>query len=205
MPDPNLLVAFALATTLLMLIPGPNVALIVANSLAHGVRYGLLTVAGTTCGVIPQLALVVLGLAGVLDLVGHWFEWLRWAGVVYLVVLGIRHWRAPEPDLTIVTSQPRSARVIFIRAVLIALTNPKTLLFLGAFLPQFVTPKATPGPQVAVLSVIYVAIAVAVDGAWALLAVRVRGWLRTRGRWRARLTGGLLISAGAGLALARRR
>ena len=203
MPGPNLLFAFALATALLMLVPGPNVALIIANSLAHGVRYGLLTVAGTSCGVIPQLLLVCLGLSGVLEFVGHWFEWLRWAGVAYLLVLGVQHWRAQEPDLTKIAPQPRSGRAIFVRAVLIALTNPKTLLFLGAFLPQFVTPQAAAGPQVVVLAVIYFAIAAVLDSLWAVLAGRLGGVLRTRGRLRARLTGGLLIGAGAGLALAR--
>lgn len=204
MPDLNILAAFALATTFLMLIPGPNVALIVANSLAHGPRYGLLTVAGTACGVVPQLLLVGLGLAGVVDLVGHWFEALRWAGAIYLVILGIQHWRAPAPDLA-VAPQPRSVRSVYARAVLISLTNPKTLLFLGAFLPQFVAAGRPAGPQVAILAVVYVAVAVLVDGVWALLAARLRGWLRARGRLRARLTGGLLISAGAGLALARGR
>lgn len=204
MPEPNLLLAFAAAVTLLMLLPGPNVALIVANSVAHGPRYGLLTVAATCTGVVPQLLLVGLGLAGVLDLVGHWFEWLRWAGAGYLIFLGIRQWRAPQPDLTAVGAQPRSTRAIFIRAVLISLTNPKTLLFLGAFLPQFVTPDAPAGRQVAVLSVIYVGVGLAVDSVWALLAGQLRGWLHARGRARARLTGALLIGAGAGLALARR-
>ena len=96
MLDPHLLLAFTAATALLMLIPGPNFALIVANSLAHGPRYGLLTVAGTVTGVLPQLLLVSLGLTGVTDLLGHGFEWLRWAGAAYLVLLGIRQWREPR-------------------------------------------------------------------------------------------------------------
>ena len=153
MPDPHMLLAFTLATALLMLVPGPNVALIVANSLAHGARFGLLTVAGTVAGVAPQLLLVCLGLAGVLDLAGHGLAWLRWAGAAYLVVLGIRAWRANEPDLGAVAPQARSPRAIFLRAVLIALSNPKTLLFLGAFLPQFTTTAAPATPQVALLSV----------------------------------------------------
>jgi homoserine/homoserine lactone efflux protein len=199
----NVLLSFGLATTLLMLIPGPNVALIVANSLAHGVRYGMLTVLGTTCGVVPQLVLVCLGLTGLLDVASHWFEWLRWAGVAYLVILGVQHWRAQAPDLTQVRAQPRSGRMVFARAVLIALSNPKTMLFLGAFLPQFIAPGAAAGPQVTLLAALYVVVAVAVDSVWAVLASRLRGWLSTRARLRARLTGGLLIGAGAGLALAR--
>jgi threonine/homoserine/homoserine lactone efflux protein len=205
MPDLNLIATFVLATVVLMCIPGPNVALIVANSVAHGVRFGLLTVTGTLCGVTPQLLLVGLGLAGLLDLAAHWFEWLRWAGVGYLVYLGVQAWRAPAADLAAVTAQPRSGWAIFAQGVLIALTNPKTLLFLGAFLPQFVVARAAAGPQVALLAGIYFGVALVVDSLWALLAARLRGWLRRHGRLRARLTGSLLIGAGAGLALARGR
>ena len=205
MPDLSLLLAFTLATMLLMLVPGPNVALIVANSIAYGARRGLLTVAGTATGVVPQLVLVGLGLTGVLDLAGHWFGWLRWAGVAYLVVLGVRAWRAPAEDLGGVGEVAGSAGALYARAVLVSLSNPKTLVFIGAFLPQFVNADAPPGPQVAVLCVLFVGIAVVVDSVWALLAGRLRGWIGRRGRWRGRVTGGLLIGAGAGLALARGR
>jgi len=85
MPDLPMLPAFALAVVVLLLIPGPNVALIVANSVAHGRRYGLLTVAGTSSAVVVQLGLTGLGLAGVLGSIGHWFEWMRWIGAAYLV------------------------------------------------------------------------------------------------------------------------
>ena len=121
-----------------MLVPGPNVALIVANAVAHGRRYGLLTVAGTSAAMVPQLALTVLGMTGVLLVMAYAFEWLRWIGVAYLVYLGIRTWRAPAVDLTRVAPEPRSARSIFLRGFLVSLSNPKTLLFYGAFFPQFV-------------------------------------------------------------------
>src|SRR5580692_2954791 len=87
--------AFVAAATILMLIPGPNVALIVANSLAHGARFGLTTVAGTAAAMVVQLALTVLGLSTLLGELGNAFEWLRWIGVGYLVWLGVSAWRAP--------------------------------------------------------------------------------------------------------------
>src|SRR5580704_8507598 len=99
MPDPNLLLAFMLATTVLMLIPGPNVALIVANSVAWGTRYGLLTVTGTAAAMVLQLALTSLGMTAALGALAAWFEVLRWVGVAYLLWLGIRQWRAPPTDL----------------------------------------------------------------------------------------------------------
>src|SRR5271165_3689418 len=88
--DLSLYLAFVAATTVLMLIPGPNVALIVANSVAYGTRFGLLTVAGTSAAMVLQLALTSLGMAAVLGTLGALFEWLRWIGVFYLLFLGIR-------------------------------------------------------------------------------------------------------------------
>jgi threonine/homoserine/homoserine lactone efflux protein len=204
--DPGLYLAFVLATTVLMLIPGPNVALIVANSLAYGTRYGLLTMAGTASAMVPQLLLTSLGMAALLHGLGEWFAWLRWLGAAYLIVLGVRQWRAPPLDLTRTAPQPRSARGIYLRAVLVSLTNPKTLLFFGAFFPQFVAVGRPDGPQLAVLSVTFVALAVTVDSLWATLAGRLRPWLtRRRARLHHRLSGGLLIGAGIGLAAAHRR
>ena len=204
MPEPSLLLTFILATTILMLIPGPNVALIVANSVAWGTRYGLLTVAGTAAAMVVQLGLTALGMSAALGALAAWFEWLRWLGVGYLLWLGVRQWRAPPIDLTRIPAQPRSARGIALRGFLVSLTNPKTLLFYGAFFPQFLTPDAPIAPQVALLSLTFFIIAAGLDCGWALLAGRVRGVLAIRGRLRNRLSGGFLVGAGIGLALAHR-
>ena len=203
MPDlPNLL-AFVLAVVALMLIPGPNVALIVANSVAYGRRYGLLTVAGTSTAMAVQMGFVALGLTGMLGSLGHGFAWVRWIGAAYLVWLGVQQWRAAAIDLSRTPPQPRSARAVFGRALLVSMTNPKTLLFYGAFFPQFVTPGPGAGTQVAVLSALFLALAVGLDGLWALAAAWARGALAMRGRLRNRLSGGVLVGAGLGLALAR--
>jgi len=201
---PHLYLAFVLATTVLILIPGPNVSLIVANSIAYGTRFGLLTVAGTSAAMLPQLALTALGMTAVLGALATWFEWLRWLGVAYLIWLGLRQWRAPPVDLTKTRPQPRSARAIMLRGFLVSLTNPKTLLFYGAFFPQFLSIDRPLGPQVALLCATFLVIATALDGAWALLAGRARGLLAARPRLRNRLSGGMLIGAGVGLALARK-
>ena len=118
-------------------------------------------------------------------------------------MLGVRQWRAPPVDLTRMAAEPRSVRAMFGRAVLVSLTNPKTLLFYGALLPQFMSPGRAAGTQVAVLAAIALVVALVVDGGWALLAARVRGVLGRRGRLRNRLSGGLLIGAGVGLAAIR--
>jgi homoserine/homoserine lactone efflux protein len=200
----NLYLAFVAASLALALMPGPNVAVIVSNSIAYGVRYGLLTVSGTTSAMVPQLLVVTLGLAGVLEFMSHWFDVLRWIGVAYLLYLGVEALRAPPPDLTSGRLEPKSARAIYLKGVLISLTNPKTLLFFGAFLPQFVDPNREALGQLALLSLTFIIVAASVDVAWALAAGKARGVLARAGRWTNRITGGVLITAAAALALARK-
>jgi len=199
----DLYLGFVLASAVLMMIPGPNMSLIVANSVAYGARYGMLTLAGTAGAMVPQLIATGLGLTTTLHLLADWFDWIRWIGVVYLIYLGVRQWRAIPVDLTRITPQPRSARVIVLRGFLVSLTNPKTLLFFGAFFPQFVSLKAPVLPQVALLSVTFLVVAIVLDSCWALLAARLRGVLAAHGRLRNRVAGGCLIGAGLGLVLAR--
>ena len=196
--------AFVAAVTILMLIPGPNVALIAANSVAHGRRFGLITVAGTSAAMVVQLGLTGLGMTALLGEVSRAFEILRWLGVAYLVWLGLSAWRQPPSDFKRTKPEARSGREIFARGFAVSLTNPKTLLFYAAFFPQFIEPHAPAASQILLLAVTFVAIAVVVDSGWALLAARFRDVLAVNGRLRNRLTGGLLMGAAFGLALARR-
>jgi threonine/homoserine/homoserine lactone efflux protein len=198
--------AFVLTTVILILIPGPNVALIVANSVAHGSKYGLLTVAGTSSAMVIQLALTGLGMSELMGNLAHLFECLRWVGVAYLVYLGIQHWMATPVDLTQTPPQAKSVRAIYLRGFLVSLTNPKTLFFFGAFFPQFLVPTSrNAGGQMFLLSITFLTLAIILDSTWAILAGRLRALLSGHGRLRNRLTGGMLISAGLGLAMARKR
>ena len=201
----DLYLAFIATCVVLIAIPGPNVALIVANSVAHGARYGPMTVAGTASAMVLQLALVVLGASALLGMLANLFDWLRWLGVAYLVWLGVRTWRAAATDLAGTQAEPRSMASIFSRGFAVSLTNPKTLLFYAAFLPQFVgigDGEAT--YQLLLLAGTFLVVAVLLDGAWALLAGRLRSLLQARARLRNRITGSLLIGAGVGLAFARK-
>ena len=200
----NLYLAFVAASLALALMPGPNVAVIISNSVTYGPRYGLLTVAGTSSAMIPQLLVVTLGLAGVLEFMSHWFEALRWIGVAYLLYLGVQAFRAPATDLSAANAAPRSRRAIYTKGVLVSLTNPKTLLFFGAFLPQFVDPKGDAVGQLALLSLTFLILCTMVDMTWALAAGRARPLLVRAGHWTNRITGGVLITAAAALALARK-
>jgi homoserine/homoserine lactone efflux protein len=205
MIDPHLFAAFCLATTALILMPGPIVTLVVANSLAHGARTGLATVAGAGTGNAVLIALGALGLTTVLALMAPVFEWVRWAGAAYLVWLGIKSWRAAvaAADTTALHADARP-RGVFWHGAVVALTNPKTILFYAAFFPQFVDPARPAGPQIAAMSVVMLAIAVLFDTMYALLAGRLRPWLVRHARLRHGITGTLLVGTGLGLALARR-
>jgi homoserine/homoserine lactone efflux protein len=203
----ELYLAFVLAATVLILIPGPNVTLLVANSLTYGPRRALITLAGTSLAIALQLIVVALGMSSLILVLAAWFDWLRWAGVAYLVWLGIRQWRARAVALDDVEVPLAATGALFWQGVLVSATNPKTLLFYAAFFPQFVDSTSAPGPQLALLCITFLVLATALDGTYVLLAGRLGPWLRgrRRARLRNRIAGTLLIGAGFGLALARRQ
>ena len=192
------LVALIIATSILVVIPGPNVALIVANSLQQGFRMGAMTALGTTAGVALQLAFVVGGMVALVELAAGALAWIRWAGVIYLVWLGIRTWRQPAADLEKVTAAP----VVFLRGCMLAAVNPKTLLFNAAFIPQFVgTGEAS---QFALVGAVFLGVLFLGDLGWALFASSARVFLSRYSRLRNKISGVFLTTAGIGLALARR-
>ncbi|MDH3475294.1 MAG: LysE family translocator [Rhodospirillales bacterium] len=204
--DPQLYFAFVLATTILILIPGPAVTLILATSLAHGARAALVTVAGSSSAIVIHLAITALGMTSLMLVLSEWFEWLRWAGVAYLLYLGVQQWRAKAGTATDGGAATPTSNRLYWRGFVVNATNPKTLFFYAAFFPQFVDPAGPLVLQLVVLCVTFLVIATLLDGGYALLGGRLRGALSSP-RWtrlRNRLTGSLLIGAGLGLALARR-
>ncbi len=199
-----LYLAFLAASVVVLLIPGPNVALIVSTSIAYGRRHGLVTVAGTSSAMALQLGLTIAGLAAVLTMSATLFAWLRWAGVFYLCYLAIRAWFAPAADLKATPRAAKSLVTIYLRGFLVSLTNPKTLLFFGAFLPQFVSPMEPLLPQLLLLAASFLVLAILFDGTWAVLAGRFGLALAAKGCLRKGIEGALLLGAGLGLALARK-
>jgi threonine/homoserine/homoserine lactone efflux protein len=194
------LLALIAATAVLVMIPGPNVAMIVACSIRYGFRAGATTALGVTCGNAIQLALVVVGMAAVIEFAADALTWIRWAGVAYLVYLGIRTWQTPAIDPGSVKAVP----AVFWRAVVIAAMNPKTLLFIAAFLPQFVAVDAGVSGHPLTIAAVFMAVLLAGDLVWALLADSARQLLVRCAKMRNRMTGGFLVAAGVGLALSRR-
>ncbi len=194
-------VLLGFATAILVLIPGPNVALIVANSLRYGLRSGLTTVAGTTAGVALQLVLVVIGLAAVIEFAVRALDWIRWLGVAYLIYLGIRRWRAPLEAIEAVAAAP----AMFWRGCLIAALNPKTLLFTAAFLPQFLPAAPLSAWPMVVLAAVFLGVIAAGDALWALSADVARTLLQRYARLRHKLSGAFLVAAGVGLGFAHKQ
>ena len=202
----ELYLAFVAATALLIVIPGPAVTLIVASSLAHGGRRALATVAGASTAILGQLIIVAAGMTSVMAVLAEWFEWLRWAGVAYILYLAFQAWRAPLHTLEELECRKVSTRRLFFQGLVVNATNPKTLFFYAAFFPQFVDLSKPLALQLLVLCASFLMIAILLDSSYACLAGRLRPLLRDRrrARIRNRITGGLLFSAGLGLALVRR-
>lgn len=196
----NNLLPLVAATAILVMIPGPNVALIVANSLKYGFRMGVRTVLGTTIGVGLQLALVVFGLAAVVEVAAEALLWIKWAGVAYLVYLGIRTFREPADDLGGIEAAP----AMFGRGCILALLNPKTLLFNAAFIPQFVGAADATASQLGLVAAVFLAVLFVGDVLWAAFASSAGRVLTRYATMRNRLTGTFLTAAGIGLALSNR-
>lgn len=202
--DPKLYTAFVIATTIMILLPGPSVLLTVAHSLAFGPRRALDTVAGATCGVAVQLSITLIGMTSLMLVLAQWFEWLRWIGVAYLVFLGVQLWRARPRDAT---EMPAAApgRSLFLQGLVVTTANPKSMFFLAAFFPQFVDPAAPPALQFSLMGISFLVITYVFTALWALIAGRARELLQTPAgaALKNRISGSLMIGAGLGLAVTR--
>jgi threonine/homoserine/homoserine lactone efflux protein len=199
----ELFAAYLVACFVIVIVPGPTVTLIIANSLKHGSRAGLLNMAGTQLGLAVIIAVAGIGLSSVIAALGHWFEWLRLAGAAYLIWLGWKMFRAADTgDEAPQTQAPRGG--FFLQGVLVALSNPKTLLFFGAFFPQFLDPARDHVTQIAIMGATAMLFAAVSDSAYAVLSGRAGQALsRKRVRLLSRFGGSVMIGGGLWLASAR--
>src|SRR5215475_9938723 len=197
----ELFTAFVLITLVLILTPGPIVTLVIATGASQGLRAALTTVAGTTLGNALLLAAIAFGLSWVIRNAAVLFEILRWIGAAYLVWLGIQAWRHAGE-----AAAPPRGHVHFWRGFVVALSNPKTIAFFTAFLPQFVDSSLPVERQLAVMCAVSVALAAFTDSAWGIAAGLGRMWFMqsSRAKLLGRLSGVALIGGGLWLSLARR-
>lgn len=202
--DVSLLLTYTVAAVAIVVVPGPTVSLIIANSLQRGAMAGLANVLGTQIGLATMILVMVAGLDAVVRLVGEAFVVLKLAGAAYLIYLGIKLMRG-DGRLERVAGDRRSLGGYVVQGFFVIWSNPKALLFFGAFIPQFVDRSGPVGLQVAVLGGIFMAVATVFDAAYALVAGRAGAALtRTRVRLAQRVSGAFLVLGGTVLAFARR-
>ena len=199
----ELFTAFLLITMVLVVTPGPIVTLVISTGVTQGPRAALTTVAGTTFGNALLLAAIALGLNWVHAHADLLFSALRLTGAAYLIWLGVQAWRHAGEESQRPTD---TGRARFVRGVLVALSNPKTIVFFTAFLPQFLDPRLPAGPQLAAMCAVSVVLASVTDSAWAVASGLGRAWFMkpARARLLRRLSGVALIGGGFWLSLARR-
>ena len=169
-PAPATLALFAIATFLLTVSPGPGVLYVVARSVSQGRAAGFASMFGIESGEIVWIAAAATGVAALLATSEEALGVLRYVGAAYLIYLGVQRWReVGQPANPARASLP----AIFGQGVVTQLVNPKVAIFFVAFLPQFLDPSRALAPQVAVLGLVYVAIAIAVDTCYVLTASAV--------------------------------
>lgn len=202
-PMGNLL-AFAVASVVIVVISGPSALFVIGRSLALARRAGALSVLGNALGTIPAVLAVAFGVGAIVASSVVAFTIVKIAGAAYLVWSGIhaiRHRHAPDPGAI---RPATSSRTLLRQVFVVGLTNPKTIAFLVAMLPQFVDPTAgTIWAQLLVLGLTFQALALAGESIRALAAGTARAWFAKSPRWIATLSGAggvMMIGLGGTLA-----
>jgi len=203
----ELWIAFALASTALLAIPGPTVMLVVSYALGRGRASGWATVPGVALGDFTAMTLSLAGAGAVLAASATLFTALKLCGAAYLVWLGVQLWRAkPAPADVAGLAIDVPHRRMFWSAFVVTALNPKGIVFFVAFVPQFVEPAAPLLPQFAILVATFVALGTANAALWALMAGTMRARFRRPSTLRLvnRIGGSFLIGAGLLTAAVRR-
>ncbi|KRB76927.1 lysine transporter LysE [Nocardioides sp. Root190] len=182
MPSSSQLAAFAVASILFIQVPGPSLLFTIGRALTVGRRDALLSVVGNAIGLIAQVLLVAIGLGAVVAASATAFTAVKLVGAAYVIYLGvqaIRHRadaRAAMEASALGAQLPSTSWASVRTGFVVGATNPKTIVFFVAFLPQFVDAGAPAAPQLVLLGVLFGAMAVCSDACWALLAGRARDW-----------------------------
>ena len=226
MPTPDALLSFLAAALVIIVIPGPTVLFVVGQSLSHGRRSGLTSVLGSSVGIIPMIVAVAFGVGTIVAQSVVIFTIVKILGAGYLVYLGIqgiRHRRSgnevPEDPAAILSAdadveassfvpagRTLTYRSMFMQGFIVGISNPKTIIFFVAALPQFVSLEAGHVPlQMIVLGLLFQGLALFSDGSWAFVAGTARSWFARSPRRMSRIRGiggGMLIGLGGTLAFA---
>jgi len=201
----ELYAAYLVACLIIVLVPGPTITLVIASGIRHGTRAALLNVAGTQLGLAVMIAIVAIALTSLIEGMGHWFEWVRLIGAAYLIWMGVQMFRSTgKVDASGAPLAPRGC--FFLQGFLVAVSNPKTLIFFGAFFPQFIDASGNYPLQIVVMGITAMIFAAAMDGTYALLAGRTGLMLSSRRvKLMSRISGSFLVGGGLWLAFSRAR
>ena len=199
MPDTATLIAFALASTILLIVPGPTVALVIARSLAEGRRAALPLAGGVALGDFVAASLSLAGVGALLAASAALFTLVKWIGAAYLIWVAVRLWREP---ITAINAEPtaRGGGRAFRDGFLVTVFNPKGIVFFIAFVPQFIDPAMAYTPQAIVFVGLFTLIGALNVIAYALSADRLRTIIRRPRVLRAMTRSGAGVIGGAGVA-----
>jgi threonine/homoserine/homoserine lactone efflux protein len=205
MPDNASLLAFTAAALVVLLIPGPGVLYVVARSLSQGQRAGLTSVLGLSAGAFVHVVAATVGLSAILLASATAFGVVKMLGAAYLIYLGIRVLVARPASRAAEVVTARSLRRVFTDGVVVSVLNPKIAVFFLAFLPHFADPSRGSVPrQIFVLGALYCLLSLCTDGAYALLASRLRNWFQgplVRGPISRYASGAVYVGLGVSTAL----
>lgn len=200
--ETNVFIAFVAATAAMIAMPGPSVLLTVAHGIAFGWKKATLTVLGATAGIAVQLAAAVAGMSFLIGLAEEAFGYLRWAGALYLIYVAVRIWLSAR-DASVRDAPEAKSTGLFLQGLLVTVPNPKSLIFIAAFVPQFVESGRPLAPQYAVLVPTFLAIAFSVTFCWALFSGAMAPKLRDGRRFGMilRAASALIALSGLGMVL----
>ena len=194
---------YFIATLILCISPGPGVFSSISAGLHHGFRLGIWNGVGMQAASFIVVMVVAFGLGAVLLASETLFTAVKWAGVIYLIYLGIVTWRAPARGFVEDRDDHETtARGVFMRGFWVNITNPKGIIFFAAVLPQFIDVARPQAPQYAIFAATTFAVDLAVMMVYTALAARVLRVMRdpAKLRWVNRTLGGAFIAAGVALA-----
>lgn len=205
MPTASTIAVFALASLALAVVPGPAVTYIVTQSVDKGRRAGIASAVGVASGGLVHVAAATVGLSALIASSATAFTTVKLVGAAYLIAVGIR--RVLSKDETVTETQPAPLQRVWAQGVIVNIFNPKTALFVLAFLPQFVDRTSTIWTQVALLGCLFSLIAFSSDLVYALLADALASRIRRGGRAaaiRRWVSGGIFVALGVTAAAAHR-
>jgi threonine/homoserine/homoserine lactone efflux protein len=190
---------YILATTLILIIPGPTIILVISQAVAHGRKSVVPLVTGVILGDFTAMTMSLLGLGAIMTASAALFAVFKWIGAVYLFYLGIRLWKT-NPECICVQREKEnpSVRTLFKRSYIVTALNPKGIAFFIAFLPQFISPHSPPFSQILTLGGTFLFLALVNAALYALFASRLREIIKKTSirKWFNRCGGTALIGAG---------